>query len=162
MLPGSPVSVSLTFKHNPPNAVSKIYKSWGRKDSDCLADPKHWPSLFLFFFVSMHSLKALYWRLRKSAYKPQKVFSFSWGLCQLSCCRGVILLYMSLLSSFSSPELQISPKFPSFWASGGNHPNSYSFIRQPRSVFLVKINCFHLWVFTGLSSSIKQISPTAF
>lgn len=40
MLPSPLVSVSLIFKPNPPNTVSKIYISERKKGCVCLADPK--------------------------------------------------------------------------------------------------------------------------
>lgn len=48
MLPSPLVSVSFIFKHNPPNAVSKTYKSWRRGGSVQLADPSIDPVPFFF------------------------------------------------------------------------------------------------------------------
>ena len=55
MLPSHLVSVSFIFRYNPPNTVSKIYISWSKKGSVCLADLK--PPLSLFLFVPKRSIK---------------------------------------------------------------------------------------------------------
>lgn len=125
------------------------------------------------FFDPTHSIKdyCVLWTstkgLRKaggecsSVYKPRKSPPFSWGLRMLPCC-WESFSFLCRFCFFSS----LSSRYPLnsffFRASEGNHPNSYYFIRQPISIFLVKINCFRLWISMALSSSIKQISPTIF
>lgn len=172
MLPSPLVSVFfLIVKHRLPSTVFEIYISWRRKGSVCLADPTHWPRPFFFWphtlYKGLLCVMDFHQGLKKSrrgvqlSLQAQKKPAFFLGAPHAAMLLGVIFLSVSLLFLFF-PEFQVPSKFLFFRASEGNHPNSYYFIRQAISIFLVKINCFRLWISMGLSSSIKQISPTIF